>query len=758
MRHGTWEPRPAGRWEDAFLSGNGRHGAMVFGDPADERVVVNHHTLVRPNGSEALGPPALAAGLPALQAALLAGDTRAAEEFGAGYPHVWVQPFHPAFQVRVRRGDAAGEPGYRRQVDFTSGQVSAMDGGWRSDVFVSRTDDVIVHRVSGRPGGLSAEVRLDERLPGLPDGLRFSRSVVCEKNGHPETRAVLSLRTEYGNGRTAFTGTTLVVVPDGRADAAGDLLRVTGASAILLLTRVERHPAGIDPGPAHGCALGALLEADPVGVDRTAPPRPHERNAVDLAYSRLLAGHLPAHRGAYLRAELTLTTDPAERELPGTALLRRPDSPALLERLFAAGRYHLLSSSGMLPPRLTGLWTGDWNTAWSGAFTTNANLNLQVASAAAGALPEVSRAHAELVRGQLADWRDNARELFGARGVVAPSHTDGESGHTRHFERAYPLHLWTAGADWLLHPLVDDVLTGGLPGPWLPLALVEVAEFYEDFLVSRGPDAPVAVVPSYSPENRPANASWGTVDATMDIAAARHALTTAADFRPDHPRAPHWRALAARLPPYRVNEDGALAEWAGPELEDTYDHRHISHLYPVWPLDEINPHDTPALAAAAHRALELRGTENDSAHGRLHTALVAARLRDEERAGRALRHVLHGDYFHDSLMSAHYPGRDVYNADAAHALPAVLIECLVQSSPGRLVLLPAVPRECAEGTLRGIRTRFGARLDLRWSQEHATAVLWPSSDRTIDVVAGGVPCPLTLVAAEKHVLSLPGRR
>ncbi|MFD3738061.1 glycoside hydrolase N-terminal domain-containing protein [Streptomyces sp. NPDC058629] len=755
MRHGTWEPQPAGRWEDAYLSGNGRHGAMVFGHPADERVVVNHHTLVRPNGSEAVGPPALAAELPALQAALLAGDTRAAEDFGAGYPHVWVQPFHPAFQVRIRRRGVTGEPGYRRQVDFTTGHVSAMDDGWRSDVFVSRTDDVIVHRVSGRPGGLSAEVRLDERLPGLPAGLRFSRSVVCERNGRPGTRAVLSLRTEYGNGRTAFTGMTLVVIPDGRADAAGDRLRVTGASAILLLTRVERHPAGSDPGAAHLAGLGALLEADPVSVDSTVPPGPHD--ATDLAYSRLLARHLPAHRGAYLRAELTLTADPAERELPGSALLRRPDSPALLERLFAAGRYHLLSSSGILPPRLTGLWTGDWDTAWSGAFTTNANLNLQVASAAAGALPEVSRAHAELIRGQLAHWRDNAREIFGARGIVAPSHTDGESGHTRHFERAYPLHLWTAGADWLLHPLVDEVLTGGRPGPWLPLALVEVAQFYEDFLVSRGPDAPVAVVPSYSPENRPANASWGTVDATMDIAAARHALTTAADFRPDHPSAPHWRALAARLPSYRVNADGALAEWAGPELEDTYDHRHISHLYPVWPLDEINPLDTPALATAALRALELRGAENDSAHGRLHTALVAARLRDKELAGRALRHVLHGDYFHDSLMSAHYPARDVYNADAAHTLPAVLIECLVQSSPDRLVLLPSVPRECAEGTLRGIRTRFAARLDLRWSKDHATAVLWPSSDRTIDVIAGSDRYPLTLVAHEKHVLSLPGR-
>ncbi|MGW7052285.1 glycosyl hydrolase family 95 catalytic domain-containing protein [Streptomyces sp. NPDC054887] len=795
MRHGTWEPEPAVRWEDAYLSGNGRHGAMVFGDPADERVVVTHHTLVRPNGSEHLGPPALAAELPALQDALLAGDTTAAERFGAGHPLVWVQPFHPAFQVGVRRA-AHRSRDYRRHVDFTTGVASAVDGDWRGDVFVSRADDVIVHRTSTRPGGLSAGVRLDERLPGLPEGLRFSRTSTVDGGEHGAT-AVLVLRTDYADGRTAFTGTTVVAVTGGRTAPTSAGLRVTGASALLLLTRVERHPARLDPAADQEAALRALLAPPPRGTARPAtaspppdtPTVPRDTPTVPRAtptapntptappgiasvppattsapppdtsaevYGRLLARHLPRHRDAYLRAELTLTADAAERALPGSALLRLPDSPALLERLFAAGRYHLLSSSGLLPPRLTGLWTGDWDTAWSGAFTTNANLNLQISSAAAGALPEVSQAHARLVYGQLSDWRDNARAIFGARGIVAPSHTDGESGHTRHFERAYPLHLWTAGADWLLQPLVDDVLTGGRPDPRLRPALVEVAQFYEDFLVRSGPGGRLAVVPSYSPENRPANAGWGTVDATMDIAAARHALTTAAAFAPDHPSAPHWRALAERLPPYRVNEDGALAEWARPGLADTYDHRHLSHLYPVWPLDDITPHDTPALAAAAHRALALRGAENDSAHGHLHTALVAARLRDRRLASRALGRVLGGDFFHASLMSSHYPGRDVYNADAAHALPAVLVECLVQSAPDRLVLLPAVPPGCPAGSLRGVRTRFAARLDLTWCDEYATAAITSPADRTIEVVTPVGRFPLTLVADETHVLSVPG--
>lgn len=152
----------------------------------------------------------------------------------------------------------------------------------------------------------------------------------------------------------------------------------------------------------------------------------------------------------------------------------------------------------------------------------------------------------------------------------------------------------------------------------------------------------------------------------------------------------------------------------------------------------INPYDTPELADAAHRALELRGAENDSAHGHLHHALIAARLRDGTRALDALDAVLGGDFFHASLMTSHYPSRDVYNADAAHALPAALIEMLVQSTPDRLVLLPALPATFPSGELRGLRTRFGARLDLSWSDDgHATAVLHPSRDARVEVRTGG---------------------
>ncbi|MEU5607691.1 glycosyl hydrolase family 95 catalytic domain-containing protein [Streptomyces sparsogenes] len=723
--HGTWEPHPAARWEDGFLSGNGRHGALVFGEPDAERVVVTHHTLVRPGGDgEYRRPPRLAAELPTLQDRLLADDRTAAEGFTDGRPMQWVRPFHPAFQVRLARR-TAGCHDYRRDVDFTTGVVRATCAKWRSRVFVSRADDVIVQHITAP--GLTLDISLDHRLPGAPDHLAVGHGAVVTPEG-----ALLSLRARYPDSDRAFTGVTLVVVTGGTTTLAPPHAHVEGARSVTLLTRVRRHTGELDV-----AAEARALRELPTG------------------YDELLERHVALHRTAYERVTLDLAADPAVRALPGSELLKRPRDPALLERLFAAGRYHLLSASGLFPPRLTGVWTGDWNTAWSGAFTNDANLNLQTASAAAAALPEVTEAHATLIHRHLPDWRDNARAIFGTRGVVAPAHTDGESGHSYHFSREYPLHLWTAGADWLLKPLVDHDETHGTRDPRTASALAEVALFYEDFLTRTDDEGRLVVVPSYSPENRPANASWGAINAAMDLSAARHALLTAADYHRGTPEADRWQALAERLPPHRINEDGALAEWAWPGLVDSYDHRHLSHLYGVWPLDEITPYDTPDLAAAAHRALELRGAENDSAHGHLHHALVAARLRDGERVAHALGQVLDGDFFHTSLMSAHYPNRQVYNADAAHTLPAVLIETLVQSTPHRLALLPAPPPALPAGRLTGVRTRFGAEVELTWGPDGATAVLRPT--RTVRIEVGtpsGDAELIDLVAGEDHALRI----
>ncbi|GAA3211339.1 glycosyl hydrolase family 95 catalytic domain-containing protein [Nonomuraea helvata] len=646
--HSLLDLSPALTWENAFLSGNGEVGIMVYGDPREERVVVNHHRFVLPNGTRDRRPPAVAHLLPEIRSLLLAGRPAEAQALAAdGRSLEWTQPFHPGWELVISRPASSGE--YRRTTDFATGEVTTCSH-W---AFVSRADAVVVQRLTG-----DVTLRLTGDLPGRPETVRYETAA-----GEQDGQVFLRIRGAYppeGRGAAGFEGLTLVRPRGGTVVVEGDTVTVTGAAEVLLLTQAARH----DESPTEPLPAADLADL------------------AELGYDSLLSRHVALHRPLYERVTLDLGATPDERARPVGELA----GAALVERIFHAGRYLLLSSSGILPPRLTGLWLGAWGAAWSGDFTTDANLNLQMAGVNIGALPELIDGYANLIRGQIDHWRTNARQIYGARGILAPSRTDGENGHLFHLNADWPWTMWLAGADWLLYPLVEHAETTGEPVPELEGWLAECRLFWEDFLA--GTDG--SVVPSFSPEVGPGGGPLACVNATMDVAAARHALG-------DSP-------VSGRLAPYRIDDRGALAEWIA-DVPPYEDHRHVSHLYPVWPLHEINPDDTPELAAAARQALLLRGDENLSAHGSLHRALAAARLKDGELAWANVRKILDNGMFFDSLMSSHNPGREIYNADAAISLPGVLLELLVHSRPGVVELLPALPSALGRGRVTGVRCR-----------------------------------------------------
>jgi alpha-L-fucosidase 2 len=726
--HSIHDTQPADRWEDAFLSGNGEYGIMVFGHPHRERIVHNHHRYVLPNDSLGMRPPAVADRLEAVRDLILAGEREHAQrEFSDGRAMAWTQPFHPGHMLHID-ALAADAPvrDYRRVTDFATGEVrvswTAGERQWARRAFVSRADAVAVLEITGPR--LDLAIRLSGDLPGRPREVTLAPSARTTAEGE----ACLTVVGTYppGPGAAGFTGVTRVVADGGRVRAEGDTARVEAATRVVLLTRMERSAPVPDSGPLH--ASLTELTAD---------------------YDELLARHVPVHGELYGRAELDLGASTGDRGLPVGDLIARADTKeldgALVEALFHSGRYLLLSSSGVLPPRLTGLWLGAWGAAWSGDYTTDANINLQMAGATLTGMPELIQPYAALIGAQIDDWQTNARTVYGTRGVLAPSRTDGEHGLLFHLDDEWPWAMWLAGADWLLFPLYeywqatgDDGFLSGALAPWL----VEAAVFFEDFLTRTDADGQVVIVPSYSPEVGPKNGPGvAGVNATMDVAAARHALTTAADvceyLGVEQAATGRWRALAARLPRYRVDERGALAEWAWPGLETADDHRHISHLYPVWPLHDITPDDTPELAAATRKALLRRGDENMSAHGSLHRALVAARLKDAGTARANVLKILGQNMVFRSLMTSHNPDLDIYNADAAHCLPAVFTELLIDSRPGVVELLPALPAEWHSGSLRGIGTRAGVRVEeLRWNVEEGVArvVLTSPRDQSVEVV------------------------
>jgi alpha-L-fucosidase 2 len=587
---------------------------------------------------------------------------------------------------------------------------------------------VIVHELTPAPGRtIDATLSVNTALDGTPGSVGFTtRATVSTGSGY------LNLRGTYPSGQGAFgyEGVTRVVPTGGTVSAAGATIVVSGASRLLLLTKLDRYET---PNAWNSQPLHAALAA------------------VDTDYTALLARHTAIHTAWYDRSRLDLNVSAADRALPIGQLIARQNNNqsvidiALLERLYDSGRYLFISSSGILPPRLTGIWTGTWTGAWADDFTTDANINLQVAGGNILDTPEAMQGYFTLILGQLAQWRTNARNLYGARGFLAPSRTDGEYGHMLHFDAGFPGQTWTGGADWLLYPLVeywevtgDQAFLRDKLGP----ALMELALFYEDFLTRTDSSGKVVFVPSFSMENAPGNTGvLLSVNATGDIMAGKHALQAAISAantlgveQGSGQGVQRWTALLAKLPAYRINGDNALAEWSWPSLNDNYNHRHVQHLYGAWPLHEINPETRPDLIAPALRALELRGDENLSAHGSLHRALAAARLKDGGKVYTNLRKIIGNTMIFRSLMTSHNPNLQTYNADAAHAIPGVLAEALLYSRPGVLEILPALPGQLAKGSITGVRARGRIQVhSLGWDLSARTATLSVTSAIDQDV-------------------------
>ncbi|GII81995.1 lectin [Sphaerisporangium rufum] len=713
-QRGIYDTRPATHWSDGFLTGNGEYGALFHGAPALEKVVFNHHRFVMPNGTRGLTPPVYSGVLGRVRDKALAGDyAGATRDFTAGWSLRNTQTFHPGYELQISTPGVTTTNNYARITDFTTGEVTSTwtdgSGTWTRRGFASRADQVIVHELAPAPGRtVDATLSVNAALDGVPGSVGFATlATVTGADGY------LNLRGTYPSGQGAFgyEGVTRVVATGGSVRASGATIVVSGATRLVLLTKLDRYESSTtwNAKPLH-TALAAL-PAD---------------------YLALRVRHVALHGPQYERSRLDLNVSAADRQLSTSELIGRQNAArdvvdvALLERMYDSGRYLFLSSSGVLPPRLTGLWSGAWNAAWAGDFTTDANVNFQVAGGNILSLTEAMRGYFNLILGQLDDWRLNARNLYGARGLHAPSRTDGEHGRMLHLDYGFPGHTWTGGADWLLYPLLEYYQVTGDTAFYrdsVAPVLMELALFYEDFLTRTDSGGKVVFVPCFSVENAPGNTGRQlSINATGEIAAGRHALQAAVDAantlgveQGQGQGVQRWTALLARLPAYRVNSDGALAEWAWPSLTDNYDHRHAQHMYGAFPLHEINPEDRPDLIGPARRALDVRGDENLSAHGAIHRCFARARLKDGPGFYANLRKILGNNMVFRSLMTSHNPGLDIYNADAANALPAMLAEALVYTRPGVLELLPALPDQLGKGTITGVRGRNRIAIDaLSW--------------------------------------------
>ena len=727
--HCAVSTKPLKDWTSGFLTGNGNMGVMMKGEPYDETLAINGK-LYLPTGAKEIMPDLSAYKDEFKLAGLAAGKDGPATVHNlmlakSGQVLVNTDPLHPACFLRIAMmGKPAGATHYRMTEDFATGELqvrwSDEQGDWTRKLFVSRTDDAIVMSINGPKGKVACDLAMEIKHP-------LVKTEMAVADGW------LSAHNTYLKGKGGYDNLIRVVPAGGTMSSRNGGLSIARADSILLIMQVKRwktplpkeQSEGWATSPAHPDFRGAYpTNRLPEMKQALAGLRPD--------YAALFAPHAKAHGALYNRVAIDLGGG-ADRLLTSEELLARAArdgvmSKALAERLYNACRYLIICCSGDTPPNLQGIWTSTWSPAWSGDYTLDSNLQLEVQSMMSCNMPELMQSYFNLVDSWVPDWRLNAKKIYGFRGVVSNARASNVC-LLLHWGGEWPGEQAAIGlAGWMLHFYYDYYQFTGdrqfLAKSFLPLAK-EIALFYEDFLVgTEDANGKYRFYLGYSPEHN-LNAN-----ATFDLAVARNVLATliatSKELGVEQGNLPKWQAMLDKMPPYLVNAGGELQEWSWPGVGEDYNQRHHSHFLPLYQFCEFNRETTPELWQAADLAFKQKEkhwlrNEKDSnsshiTHGMMNQGQCAARLGRSDVVYDVLSRMTTRQYVYPSFMISYWPGLNGFGFDPVGTIPDVLNNALVFGWKDTVDLLPALPREWPIGSIHGLLLREQLQLrQLAWN-------------------------------------------